>query len=161
MNSGDRAEGGFIASRVLVSHAAAALMRELIDRHGPLLFHQSGGCCDGSAPMCYEDGDFLIGDTDVLLGRLAVGEAPTEVWISGPQFTAWQHTQLLIDAVPGRGAGFSLEAPTGQRFLSRARVIPEAADLPVALTGAEVEAGANLPGPTAPVDPESVGVFCG
>jgi uncharacterized protein (DUF779 family) len=89
------------------------------------MFHQSGGCCDGSAPMCYPDGDFIVGDHDVLLGVLegAAGGAP--VWISGPQFGAWKHTQLIIDVVPGRGAGFSLEAPEGLRFLSRARAFTD------------------------------------
>ncbi len=158
---GTSAGDEFVASRVLVSHGAAELMHELIERHGPLMFHQSGGCCDGSAPMCYADGDFIVGDGDVLLGRLDVGEVPTPVWISGPQFHAWKHTQLLIDAVPGRGAGFSLEGPTGKRFLSRARMIPDGADLPQPLTGADIEAGSEPPAPVAPVDPVAAGVFCG
>jgi uncharacterized protein (DUF779 family) len=81
------------------------------------MFHQSGGCCDGSSPMCYPDGEFLVGDRDVLLGIVE----DTAVWISGPQFDAWKHTQLVIDAVPGRGGGFSIEAPEGMRFLSRGR----------------------------------------
>jgi uncharacterized protein len=81
------------------------------------MFHQSGGCCDGSSPMCYPDGEFIVGDRDVLLGILE--GAP--VWISGPQFEAWKHTQLVIDAVPGRGGGFSIDAPEGMRFLSRGR----------------------------------------
>ncbi|WP_067966641.1 DUF779 domain-containing protein [Mycolicibacter icosiumassiliensis] len=106
--------------RVLITDAAAELVARLVARHGPVMFHQSGGCCDGSAPMCYPDGDFIIGDHDVLLGVLEVGiEVP--VWISGPQFAAWKHTQLIIDVVPGRGAGFSLEAPEGMRFLTRGR----------------------------------------
>lgn len=151
---------GFLASRVLVSHDAAELLVELMERHGPVMFHQSGGCCDGSSPMCYPQGDFLVGDADVLLGQLAVADTAIPVWISGPQFQAWAHTQLLIDVVPGRGSGFSLEGPTGKRFLSRSRVIPEDADLPDPLLGADVEAGADPPAPMAPVDPESVGVFC-
>ncbi len=115
--------------RVLITDAAAELVARLVARHGPVMFHQSGGCCDGSAPMCYPDGDFIIGDHDVLLGVLdlengGVGiEVP--VWISGPQFAAWKHTQLIIDAVPGRGAGFSLEAPEGIRFLTRSRAFTE------------------------------------
>ncbi|WP_409428149.1 DUF779 domain-containing protein [Mycobacterium sp. SMC-11] len=115
--------------RVLITDAAAELVARLVARHGPVMFHQSGGCCDGSAPMCYPDGDFIIGDHDVLLGVLdlengGVGiEVP--VWISGPQFAAWKHTQLIIDAVPGRGAGFSLEAPEGIRFLTRSRAFTD------------------------------------
>ena len=103
--------------RVLITETAAALLRRLQDRHGPVMIHQSGGCCDGSSPMCYPDGEFVVGDRDVLLG--IVEGAP--VWISGPQFEAWKHTQLVIDAVPGRGGGFSMEAPEGMRFLSRGR----------------------------------------
>lgn len=107
-------------NRALVTEAAAELLRTLQERHGALMFHQSGGCCDGSSPMCYPDGDFLVGDRDVLLAVLDVG-AGVPVWISGPQFDAWRHTQLVIDVVPGRGGGFSLEAPEGKRFLSRGR----------------------------------------
>ena len=78
------------------------------------MFHQSGGCCDGSSPMCYPRGDFLVGDRDVLLGVLDVGADGVPVWISGPQYQVWKHTQLVIDVVPGRGGGFSLEAPGGR-----------------------------------------------
>jgi len=81
------------------------------------MFHQSGGCCDGSSPMCYPQGEFIVGDRDVLLGELR--GAP--VWISGPQFQTWKHTQVILDVVPGRGGGFSLEAPEGMRFLIRGR----------------------------------------
>src|SRR6201988_299531 len=111
--------------RVVITSAAAKLLNELQDRHGPVMFHQSGGCCDGSSPMCYPDGDFIVGDRDVLLGVLDVG-AGVPVWISGPQFQAWKHTQLVIDVVPGRGGGFSLEAPEGMRFLSRGRAFTDA-----------------------------------
>ena len=109
------------------------------------MFHQSGGCCDGSSPMCYPDGEFIVGDRDVLLGVL-VG-AP--VWISGPQFQTWKHTQLVIDVVAGRGGGFSLEAPDGVRFLSRGRAFA-AAELELLaqdppLTGADYERGARPP----------------
>ena len=97
--------------------AAAELLHRLQERHGPVMFHQSGGCCDGSSPMCYPDGEFIVGDRDVLLGVLK--GAP--VWISGPQFEVWKHTQVTIDVVPGRGGGFSLEAPEGVRFLIRGR----------------------------------------
>src|SRR6201988_5570159 len=108
----------------VMTAAAAELLARLQERHGPVMFHQSGGCCDGSSPMCYPRGDFLVGDRDVLLGVLDVGPQGSEgvpVWISGPQFEAWKHTQLVIDVVPGRGGGFSLEAPEGMRFLSRGR----------------------------------------
>jgi uncharacterized protein len=108
--------------RALITEAAAELLRRLQQRHGALMFHQSGGCCDGSSPMCYPDGEFLVGDRDVLLG--IIEGAP--VWISGPQFEAWKHTQLVIDAVPGRGGGFSIEAPEGMRFLSRGRAFTPA-----------------------------------
>jgi uncharacterized protein (DUF779 family) len=104
--------------RVTVTPAATALIEKLAAQHGPLLFHQSGGCCDGSAPMCYPRGEFRIGERDVYLGEIA----GTPVYISGPQFEYWQHTHLIIDAVPGRGSGFSLESPEGLRFLTRSRV---------------------------------------
>lgn len=113
--------------RVKVTEAAAELIRKLRAAHGNLLFHQSGGCCDGSAPMCYPADDFKIGARDVCLGEVE----GTPVYIGGRQFELWKHTQLIIDAVPGRGAGFSLEAPEGFRFLTRSRVFTdeEAAEL--------------------------------
>lgn len=124
-----------VPRRVRATAAAMDLLRRLRGQHGPLMLHQSGGCCDGSAPMCYPAGEFVVGDRDVLLGlldlRLRADELPTTepepddcapVWISGPQFAAWQHTQLILDVVPGRGSGFSLESPEGFRFLSRGRV---------------------------------------
>lgn len=107
--------------RVLCTDAAAALIASLHDRHGPLVFHQSGGCCDGSAPMCFAEGEFRIGERDVLLGRIA----GCPVYIGGQQFEYWAHTQLIIDVVPGRGASFSLEAPEGVRFLTRSRVFTD------------------------------------
>jgi uncharacterized protein len=112
----------------VMTAAAAELLARLQERHGPLMFHQSGGCCDGSSPMCYPRGDFLVGDRDVLLGVLDVGSEGSDgvpVWISGPQYQAWKHTQLVIDVVPGRGSGFSVEAPEGLRFLSRGRVFTD------------------------------------
>jgi uncharacterized protein (DUF779 family) len=109
-------------SRVSNTPAAAALIDKLRAVHGDLLFHQSGGCCDGSAPMCYTLGEFKIGQRDVYLGRIA----GCPLYISGPQFEYWQHTHLIIDVVPGRGAGFSLEAPEGVRFLTRSRVFTDA-----------------------------------
>jgi uncharacterized protein (DUF779 family) len=142
-----------MTSRALITQSATDLLATLQDRHGALMFHQSGGCCDGSSPMCYPDGDFIVGDRDILLGVLDVGGADARskgifgvpVWISGPQFDAWKHTQLVIDVVPGRGGGFSLEAPEGMRFLSRGRAftdaeIDELAACPP-LTGAEYAAG--------------------
>ena len=102
---------------MLITDAAADLLRRLQQQHGPVMFHQSGGCCDGSSPMCYPQGEFIVGDRDVLLGELQ--GAP--VWISGPQFQAWKHTQVILDVVAGRGGGFSLEAPEGVRFLIRGR----------------------------------------
>jgi len=131
--------------RVVITSDAAKLLGRLQDKHGPLMFHQSGGCCDGSSPMCYPDGDFIVGDRDVLLGVLDVGAHGVPIWISGPQFQAWKHTQLVIDVVPGRGGGFSLEAPEGVRFLSRGRVFTDAEKallqaIPV-ITGAAYERG--------------------
>lgn len=135
--------------RALVTEAAAELLRTLQQRHGALMFHQSGGCCDGSSPMCYPDGDFLVGDRDVLLAVLDVGDGGVPVWISGPQFDAWKHTQLVIDVVPGRGGGFSLEAPEGKRFLSRGRAFAEdenrALDALPPVTGAAYERGERPP----------------
>jgi uncharacterized protein (DUF779 family) len=105
-------------ARVGMTDAAAAVLRVLVAQHGPLLFHQSGGCCDGSAPMCFPRGEFRVGARDVLLGELD----GTPFYIGGRQYEVWQHTKLLIDVVPGCGAGFSLEAPLGVRFLTRSRV---------------------------------------
>jgi uncharacterized protein len=138
-----------VSARVVVTAAAAKLLGELQDRHGPVMFHQSGGCCDGSSPMCYPDGDFIVGDRDVLLGVLNVGEDGVPVWISGPQFQAWKHTQLVIDVVPGRGGGFSLEAPEGMRFLSRGRAFSDTENAQLAaspaITGADYERGERPP----------------
>jgi len=111
--------------RVVATEAARVLLTELRARFGPLMFHQSGGCCDGSAPMLFVSGDFKLGERDVFLGLLDDGEGGTPVYIGGTQFPAWSHTQLVLDAVVGRGAGFSLEAPTGKRFLTRSRVFDE------------------------------------
>ena len=139
--------------RVDVTDAAAGLLRELTEQHGPLMFHQSGGCCDGSSPMCYPDGEFLVGDRDVLLGILDVGNG-VPVWISGPQFEAWKHTQLVIDVVAGRGGGFSVEAPEGMRFLSRGRAFTDTENARLAehapVTGADFARGVR-PTPTPPL----------
>jgi len=107
--------------RVEITPEAAAVLRQLEAQHGPLLFHQSGGCCDGSAPMCYPRSEFKIGQRDVHLGDVE----GVPVYIGGHQYEVWKHTQLLIDVVPGRGSGFSLEAPLGVRFLTRSRVFDE------------------------------------
>lgn len=114
-------------SRVALTPAAVDLLRLLWDRHGPLMFHQSGGCCDGSSPMCYPAGDFITGDSDVLLGLFDLSDGlqplPLEFWMSREQFNYWSHTHLTIDVVPGRGSGFSVEAPDGKRFLIRSTLM--------------------------------------
>jgi uncharacterized protein (DUF779 family) len=115
-----------VVRRVDVTPEAADLLRRLRDQHGTLMFHQSGGCCDGSSPMCYPDGDFIVSDADVKLGELAVeGIENIPVYMSREQFAYWSHTHLTIDVVKGRGAGFSVEAPTGQRFLIRSRLFSD------------------------------------
>ena len=108
--------------RVTATPPALELIAKLEAKHGPLMFHQSGGCCDGSAPMCYPRGEFIVGDYDRLLGE--IGGQP--FYISGPQFEYWQHTALIIDVVPGRGGMFSLEGPEGIRFLTRSRLFTDA-----------------------------------
>ncbi len=113
-------------NRVDVTEEAAAMIRHLSQIHGPLMFHQSGGCCDGSSPMCYPLGEFRTGGSDVRLGDLEVGlEGTVPVWMSAAQFEYWKHTHLTIDVVKGRGAGFSLEAPEGVRFLIRSRLFTD------------------------------------
>ena len=114
-------------SRVDVTSEAAELLRRLTAEHGPLMFHQSGGCCDGSSPMCFPLGEFITGDSDVHLGNLAIeGIVPdVSVWMSKSQFEYWKHTHLTIDVVKGRGAGFSLEAPAGVRFMIRSRIFTD------------------------------------
>jgi uncharacterized protein len=108
--------------RVELTDAANELVAELTAGHGPVMFHQSGGCCDGSAPMCYPRGEFRVGGTDVLLGHVA-GDTP--FWMSAGQYAYWRHTHLTVDVVPGRGSGFSLEAPEGVRFLLRSRLLTD------------------------------------
>ena len=109
--------------KVSATPEAIAFLAEIIADHGPVLFHQSGGCCDGSSPMCYPRGDFIVGDSDVLLGE--IGDTP--VYISASQYEVWKHTDLLIDVVPGRGGMFSLDNGRERRFLTRSTVcaIPE------------------------------------
>jgi len=111
-----------MVERVQVTPAAAAVIDRLQAQHGELMFHQSGGCCDGSSPMCYPRREFRVGAQDIFLGKI-VG---TPFFIGAAQFEYWQHTQLIIDVVPGRGGGFSLEAPEGVRFLTRSRVFSDA-----------------------------------
>lgn len=107
--------------KVVATDAALALMEALKAKHGPLMFHQSGGCCDGSAPMCYPQGELMVGDGDVLLGD--IGGSP--FYMSASQYAYWKHTQLIIDVVPGRGGQFSLEGAEGVRFLTRSRLFSE------------------------------------
>lgn len=104
--------------RVDATEAARELIRSLQAEHGPLMFHQSGGCCDGSAPMCFPKGEFATSHRDILLGEVE----SCAVYIDKTQWETWKHTTLTLDVVSGRGAGFSLEAPRGVRFLTRSQV---------------------------------------
>jgi len=115
-----------VASKIDVSPAAADMLRMLAGKHGPLMFHQSGGCCDGSSPMCYPVGMFRTGAADVHLGDLAVdGIDPVPVYMSASQYELWKLTHITIDLVDGRGSGFSVEAPEGKRFLIRSRMLTD------------------------------------
>ncbi len=109
--------------KVTATPEAVELLDAIIADHGPVLFHQSGGCCDGSSPMCYPRGEFIVGDRDVLLGT--IGDTP--IYISESQFGAWRHTDLVIDVVPGRGGMFSLDNGREKRFLTRSTLcdVPE------------------------------------
>jgi len=104
-----------------ITPEAAELLGRLVGQHGPLLFHQSGGCCDGSSPMCYPRDDFRVGDREVYLGEVA----GTPFYMGPDQYEYWSHTHLTVDVVPGRGSGFSVEAPEGVRFLIRSRLFSE------------------------------------
>ena len=110
-----------MAEQVVATAAAVKLIGELKLEYGPLMFHQSGGCCDGSSPMCYPRGEFMVGDVDVQLGEVD-GEP---FYMSRSQFEYWKHTQLILDVVPGRGGQFSLDNAEGVRFLIRGRVFNE------------------------------------
>ncbi len=110
-----------MVERVIATKDALMLMESLKEMHGPLMFHQSGGCCDGSSPMCYPRDEFRVGDSDVLLG--VIGDSP--FYMSKDQYEYWKHTKLIIDVVDGRGGMFSLEGPEGKRFLTRSRVFTE------------------------------------
>lgn len=116
-----------MTNRVLITPEAEAVVARLREANGELMFHQSGGCCDGSQPMCFPKGEFRVSDSDVLLGEIA----GCGFYMSRDQFEYWQHTQLIIDVVPGRGASFSLEIPLGVRFITRSRLYSpeEAGDL--------------------------------
>ncbi|CAM3916499.1 DUF779 domain-containing protein [Flavobacterium branchiophilum] len=107
-----------MTNRVHVTQKAIDLIARLKDTYGPLMFHQSGGCCDGSQPMCFEKGDFKLGQNDVCLGVIE----DCEFWMSKDQFEYWQYTQLTIDVVAGRGSSFSLEIPLGFRFITQSRM---------------------------------------
>jgi uncharacterized protein (DUF779 family) len=111
-----------LPAQVLATDLAIHLTRDLRQKHGPLMFHQSGGCCDGSSPMCYPRGEFITGDSDVQLGEVD-GEP---FYMSRSQFEYWKHTQLILDVVPGRGGMFSLDGPEGLRFSIRSRVFDDA-----------------------------------
>lgn len=115
-------------TRVDVTPEAAEMLRTLTAQYGPLMFHQSGGCCDGSAPMCYPVGMFITGPGDVMLQELEVPgiEAPINFYMSASQFEYWKYTHLTVDLVDGRGSGFSVEAPHGKRFLIRSRMLDDA-----------------------------------
>ena len=110
-----------MVDRVSATDATVSLINDLTEVHGPLLFHQSGGCCDGSAPMCFARGDFKVGSRDVFLG--VINEQP--FFMAEDQFSYWEHTHLIIDVVAGRGGMFSIEGPTGKRFLTRSRVFSD------------------------------------
>ncbi|MEL6511302.1 MAG: DUF779 domain-containing protein [Pseudomonadota bacterium] len=109
-------------ARVVATAAALELLGEIQGQHGEVMFHQSGGCCDGSSPMCYPKGEFPLGSSDVRLGAVQ----GADFYISGPQFEAWKHTQLILDVVPGRGGMFSLDNGTERRFLIRSRLLDAA-----------------------------------
>jgi uncharacterized protein len=115
-------ESSGLPQQVITTPAADALIEKLTAKYGPLMFHQSGGCCDGSSPMCYPLGEFLTGDSDVLLATIE----GVPFYISKSQFEYWKHTQLILDVVPGRGGMFSLDGPEGVRFLIRSRVFTDA-----------------------------------
>jgi uncharacterized protein (DUF779 family) len=120
-----------LVPRVTATPAALALIAELREQHGPLMFFQSGGCCDGSSPMCFPAGDFMTSAADVLLGVFDIspaqdGSQRIEFWMSSEQFEYWSHTHLTVDVVKGRGSGFSVEAPEGVRFMIRSRLMETA-----------------------------------
>ena len=131
-----------LPSRVDYTPEAAELLLKLTKINGPLMFHQSGGCCDGSSPMCYLKGEFRVGASDVLVGEFDIENIaqPIQIWMSASQFEYWKHTHLTIDVVVGRGGGFSLESPEGKRFLIRSRLFSD--DEWAILENSQVETGA-------------------
>ena len=113
-------------TRVDYTPEAAELLRKMTLKHGPLMFHQSRGCCDGSSPMCYPVGMFRVGGSDVLLQKLEIdGLDPIEFYMSASQYEYWKYTHLTVDVVQGRGSGFSVEAPEGVRFMIRSRMLTD------------------------------------
>ena len=112
-------------SRVAISVKATEVLNILKEKHGELIFHQSGGCCDGSAPMVFEKDDMYLDDSDVLLGQLE----GVNYYMNKDQFDYWKHTQLTVDVTEGRGASFSLEIPLGVRFIIRSRLLTEEENL--------------------------------
>ena len=125
--------------RVKITPEADAVVDQLREKNGPLMFHQSGGCCDGSSPMCYPKGEFIVGSSDVWLGKVA----GCDFYMAKDQFEFWQHTELTIDVVKGRGASFSLEIPLGLRFVTKSRVFSyeESQNLVETHAGDSAEAG--------------------
>jgi len=120
---------GESVTRVALNGESVALLLQLWQTHGPLMFHQSGGCCDGSSPMCFPADDFITSDNDILLGTFDIGLTEPQLinfWMSREQFEYWSHTHLTIDVVPGRGSGFSVESPEGVRFIIRSRLMESA-----------------------------------
>ncbi len=129
--------------RVLISDAAIAILDTLKKQYGELMFHQSGGCCDGSSPMCFEKGELLINETDIWLGTIH----DCDFYMSSDQFEYWKHTQLTVDVAPGRGASFSLEIPLGVRFVIKSRMYDETEmnQLSPIKKGNEVNQDINIP----------------
>ncbi|SHI41083.1 DUF779 domain-containing protein [Aquimarina spongiae] len=129
--------------RVLISDAAIAIVDTLKKQYGELMFHQSGGCCDGSSPMCFEKGELLINETDIWLGTIH----DCDFYMSSDQFEYWKHTQLTVDVAPGRGASFSLEIPLGVRFVIKSRIYDETEmnQLSPIKKGNEVNQDINIP----------------
>jgi len=110
-----------MTQRVEATDAAKEIIDQLREEHGELMFHQSGGCCDGSSPMCFPKGDLMINETDVYLGTIH----GCEFFMSKDQFEYWKHTQLTVDITSGRGSSFSLEIPLGIRFVIKSRMYTE------------------------------------
>ena len=125
-----------MVERIKITTEAVKIIEQLRNRHGELMFHQSGGCCDGSSPMCMEKGELMLNETDIWLGTVS----GCEFYMSQDQFAYWKHTQLTIDVTPGRGASFSLEIPLGVRFIIKSRMFTEKERLSLTptRTGAEI-----------------------